>query len=691
MKDARAATRSGEHQAATASSGHARSRIGLCLWVAAVAALLSAVPARAGLIHAPDIRLLSQTAHEMSAEGRSNAPVVNQNGLETAYSSNALNLVSPPFTNFLNQVYARNLDIVTSELVSVPPAGRAGNRASQSSGFPPGISGDGRFVAFSSLATNLVAENTGGLENVYVYDREQDTMELISRGLTGPSDGASTFPKISADGRFVVFQSAATNLVTEPGDAPVDIYLFDRADGTMRRVSVSSDGTPGNGQSITPNISEDGLVVAFASRAVNLTSDPTPGTFEQIFVHERVSGLTEMVSVNDAGTPGNATSFLPDLTRDGSQVAFKSEAFNLVPNDTNGWPDVFVRDRPAHTTQRVSVDDFGNQSNGLSGGPGISGDGRFVAFPSFASNFVPDDGNGQSDIYVYDRFPPPPHQQGVIARVTVGMDGAEPNNGVADFPATISADGRWIGFASASSNLVPNDNNNEFDAFLACNPFDQFECAPPTATPSATPTVTPTPTGGTMACVGDCNGDGQVTVDDLIRMVNIALGLTPLCPNDENGGCLAGDANCDCAITVDEIIRAVRNALNGCTDFDTCTIEEHTLMCCEGPPPSTRTATATPPVTPTATPTTPGQGVCVGDCNGNGSVTIDDLIRMVNIALGNQSICPDGTGGCLAGDSNCNCDITVEEIIQSVNNALNGCTIFNTCDPVEHEMMCCEG
>ena len=114
-------------------------------------------------------------------------------------------------------------------------------------------------------------------------------------------------------------------------------------------------------------------------------------------------------------------------------------------------------------------------------------------------------------------------------------------------------------------------------------------------------------------------------------------------------------------------------------------------MCCEGPPPPTRTATPTPPVTPTTTPTTSGEGVCVGDCNDNGAVTIDDLIRMVNIALGNQSICPDGTGGCLAGDSNCNCEITVEEIIQSVNNALNGCTIFNTCDPVEHEMMCCEG
>jgi hypothetical protein len=362
----------------------------------------------------------------------------------------------------------------------------------------------------------------------------------------------------------------------------------------------------------------------------------------------------------------------------------------LVPNDTNGWPDVFVRDRTAGTTQRVSVDDFGNQANGLSGGPGISADGRFVAFPSFASNFVPEDGNGQSDIYVYDRFPPGLNH-GLIARVTVGLDCSEPDQGVADFPATVSADGRWIGFSSAATNLVPNDLNNSPDAFLACNPFDEFDCAPPTPTPS----VTPTATVAAKPCVGDCNGDGEVTIDDLIHMVNIALGLAPICPNDGNGGCLAGDATCDCQITVDEIIRAVQNSLQGCHDFGNCTLDQEQQMCCEAPPvtgspTATRTVTPTPPVTPTATPTMPSAGLCVGDCGGTGEVSIDDLIRMVNIALGLQSICPSGgMGGCLAGDSSCTCDISVDEIVQAVNNALNGCTIFNTCDPTQHVAMCC--
>lgn len=668
MKDARAVTVRGEQRLAA---------VGL-----AVCALLITAPCGAQL-HPPVIKLLSQNARGFAAEGRSEAPTVNLNGLITAYSSNALDLVSPPFQNAINQMYAREVEVITSELLSKGANGRGGNQPSQNSGFPPGISADGRFVTFSSSASNLVNDDLLGLENVFVYDRVAGTIELITRGSDGPANGASNFPKISGDGRYVVFQSIASNFVTGDTNGVSDIYLFDRTDGVMVRVSVAADGDT-DGPSITPNISEDGRDVAYASRATNLVDPPTSGAFEQIFVTDWRALTTELVSLSSDGMPGNAVSFLPAPNGDGTQIAFKSEAFNLVPNDTNGVPDVFVRNRTAGTTQRVSVDSFGNESNGLSGGPGISADARFVAFASFASNFVPEDGNGQSDVYVYDRFPPG-RMQGIIARVTVGMNGEEPNNGVSDFPVTVSSDGRWIGFASSASNLVPNDLNNDQDAFLGCNPFDEFECAPPTPTP------TPTDTPGTGPCVGDCDGDGMVSVADLVRMVNIALGLLPICPNDINGGCLAGDANCDCEITVDEIIRGVQNSLQGCHDFGDCTLEQHEQLCCEGPvgtPTDTRTVTPTPPVTPTATPTTPG-GLCVGDCDDSGGVSVAELIRMVSIALGLQSICPDGGPGCLAGDANCNCEITVDEIIQAVNNALFGCTFFDTCDPVEHEELCC--
>jgi Tol biopolymer transport system component len=664
------------------------------LLAAAVAAVL---PVHAGALERA-IYLISQTSRGQSAEGRSEGPAVDGNGILTAYTSNALNLTSPPQPTFRDQIYLRDITQTTSSLVSKAPDGKAGNRPSQPGGFAPGISADGRFVAFSSQATNLTPDDANVFEDVFVANVETGAIELISRGSDGPANGVSTFARLSGDGRYVVFQSNATNLVADDTNGVTDVFVYDRVDGIMRRVSVGSDGAETDGPSITPTISDDGRYVAFASRATNLVSPSPGGGFEQIYVADWQTQSVQLASVNDQGVPANAISFLPDLTADGGQVAFKSEAFNLVPNDTNGVPDVFVRDLTANTTQRVSVDDFGNQSNGLSGGPGISADGRFVAFASFASNFVPDDGNGFSDVYVYDRFPPG-RAQGLIARVTIAInDFGEPNDGVADFPVSISADGRWIGFASAASNLVENDVNNDLDAFLACNPFDAFGCAPPT----------PTPTPGELPCVGDCTGDGQVTIDDLIRMVGIALGLRSVCGDDEGmGACLAGDADCDCQITVDEIIQAVNNSLMGCMTFGSCSLPEHELMCCAGSPtPNTPTATVTPTMTPhgaiptaTATPTPPAtstpttSGPCVGDCNGNGTVTVDDLIRMVNIALDLQPLCPgEGGGGCLSGDANCDCQITVDDIIRAVNNSLaDTCIDFGNCQLPEHEAECCGG
>ncbi len=668
------------------------------LLLAAAVALV--IPAHAGAFERA-IYLISQTSRGQSAEGRSEGPSVDGNGILTTYTSNALNLVSPPFTTFRDQIYLRNINQTTSGLVSKAPDGKAGNKPSQPGGFAPGISADGRFVAFSSQATNLAPDDANVFEDVFVANTATGEVQLISRGMDGPANGTSTFARLSGDGRYVAFQSSATNLVPDDTNGVTDVFLYDRDDGTTRRVSIGSDGAETDAPSITPTISDDGRYVAFASRAKNLVSPPTSGAFEQIYVADWRTQSVQLGSLNDQGQPGNGISFLPDLTADGHQVAFKSEAFNLVPNDTNGEPDVFVRNLTENTTQRVSVDDFGNQSNGLSAGPGISADGRFVAFASFASNFVPDDGNGLSDVYVYDRFPPG-RDRGLIARVTIAInDDGEPNDGVADFPVSISADGRWIGFASAASNLVENDFNNNLDAFLACNPFDAFQCAPPTATP--TPSMN-------FPCIGDCTDDGQVTIDDLIRMVNIALGLRGVCGDDEGvGACLAGDADCDCQITVDEIILAVNNSLMGCTTFDTCDLTQHEMMCCVQPPGGTPTATPTPPSgsgtpTDTATPTPPmtatatetssgPTGPCVGDCNGNGSVTIDDLIKMVNIALDLQPLCPSESGtGCLAGDANCDCRITVDDIIRAVNNSLQDvCDDFGSCDLPEHEAQCCSG
>ena len=361
-------------------------------------------------------------------------------------------------------MYARVLsDLPFTERVSVTPDGGEPNGASQQSGFAPAISGNGELVAFSSRATDLIPGGTDGLENVFIYDRAADVTERISIGIGGEPNGASSFPDISASGRYVVFQSLASNLVENDTNGEIDVFLFDRDTDTTLRVSVASDGQQSDGVSITPAISDNDLVIAFASGATNLVSEDT-NRVNQIYVHEWQSGETELVSVSSDGRVGNRASFLPDLNADGSLVAFKSEAFNLVADDTRGVPDVFVHSRANGETERVSVDSFGNQANDLSSGPGISGDGRFVAFVSFASNLVPDDANLFSDVYVFDRA------IRAIARVTVGLGGSESNAGVPDFPPRVSADGRWIGFASNASNLVPNDINNATDAFLACNP-----------------------------------------------------------------------------------------------------------------------------------------------------------------------------------------------------------------------------
>ncbi len=188
-----------------------------------------------------------------------------------------------------------------------------------------------------------------------------------------------------------------------------------------------------------------------------------------------------------------------------------------------------------------------------------------------------------------------------------------------------------------------------------------------------------------------------------VAKVNIALGLQSVCGGEDGVcQCLAGDANCDCEITVDEIIRAVSNSLNGCHDYGDCTLEEHADICCGGPI-ETATATPTPPpgaptdtptlgtptgtTTATVTPTSGPAGPCIGDCTGNGEVTIDELIKMVNIALGSFPLC--GPTGCLAGDATCDCEITVDDIVSAVNNSLNGCTTFGDCTLQDHELLCC--
>jgi Tol biopolymer transport system component len=275
-----------------------------------------------------------------------------------------------------------------------------------------------------------------------------DVPEVVSVSTTGErGSGSSSDPSLSADGRFVAFTSWARNLV--PGDTndAGDIFVRDRSAGTTEIVSVSSSGDQGNADSYLPCISSDGRFVAFGSRATNLVADDTNGVSD-VFVHDRVAGTTERVSVSSGGLQADDAAWPPSISGDGRYVAFPSRATNLVPDDTNGAYDVFVHDRLTRTTQRVSVTSAGEQGNRESycGEYAVSADGRYVVFSSRADNLVPGDFNEVSDVFVRDR------QTSQTSRLSVTRDGSEANG--ASSGARISGNGRYLCFWSDATNLA---------------------------------------------------------------------------------------------------------------------------------------------------------------------------------------------------------------------------------------------
>jgi Tol biopolymer transport system component len=330
-------------------------------------------------------------------------PAITANGRLVAFNSAASNLV-PGDTNQNDDVFLHDRGTGSTIRVSVGPLGVQGNGSSDF----PAISTDGRFVAFQSSARNLVPGDTNGFaQDVFVRDRQTRTTELVSVATSGAQgNNGSNFPAISPDGRFVAFESEASNLVPSDTNRQRDVFVHDRQTGRTERVSVSTGGVQGNDFSQSPAISANGRFVAFESFASNLVSGDTNGSTD-VFVHDRHTGTTRRVSVGPRGAQGDFDSNVPAISADGRFVAFESSARNLVPGDTNSVLDVFVRDRQARTTRRVSVRSNGAQGDDDSGAASISPDGRFVAFFSAASNLVPRDTNNAVDVFLRDRGPVP--------------------------------------------------------------------------------------------------------------------------------------------------------------------------------------------------------------------------------------------------------------------------------------------
>jgi Tol biopolymer transport system component len=232
--------------------------------------------------------------------------------------------------------------------------------------------------------------------------------ESVSSG-GAQANGHSLAASISADGRYVAFYSSATNLVAGDTNGARDVFVHDNQTGATTRDSVSGSGAQANGQSFSPSISADGRYVAFYSDANDLVAGDTNNA-DDVFVHDRQSGATTRVSVSSAGGQTDGGSYLPALSADGRYVAFSSESTNLVPGDTNGAVDIFIHDNLSGATTRLSVKANGVEGDGDSIRPALSADGHFAAFDSQAANLVSGDGNGFSDVFLRDATlaPPPP-------------------------------------------------------------------------------------------------------------------------------------------------------------------------------------------------------------------------------------------------------------------------------------------
>lgn len=282
--------------------------------------------------------------------------------------------------------------------------------------------------------------------------------ELVSLNVqaTAAGNGQSDGAALSADGRFVAFGSAATNLVPG-GTTGFNIFVRDLLAGTTILASVND--PPYVGDSGSPSISADGRYVAY--QRSNCTSVFCSMT--DVFVRDLQAGTTTLVSVDRNGMSGHA--FGPVISADGRHVAFTGIGNNFVPNDTNGANDIFVRDLDAGITRLASVNAAGTASgNGMSSNPALSADGRFVAFQSDASDLVAGDGNGATDVFWRDL------QAGLTRLVSVNVAGT--GSGTTGFgspmsgQAMISADGSRVSFVSGASDLVPTDTNQDFDVFL---------------------------------------------------------------------------------------------------------------------------------------------------------------------------------------------------------------------------------
>jgi len=480
------------------------------------------------------------TYYEGQGTGMTGAPAISADGRFVAYKADADNIGR---LHELADVFVYDVLDDVVKRVNVSSTGIQSNFGLAEPD-TVSISADGRYVAFAEFGDSLVPDDENYFHDVFVHDLNTDKTVRVSVSSDGEeADSNSSHPGISADGRFVVFHSRAGNL--DPDFNDLNIYLdvfvhdrdtdengvFDRAGAiSTTHISISNDGDPENGSSMNPSISSDGRYIAFESSANNLVNgddniclytDYMGREYEvpcsDIFVHDRTAGTTERVSVSSGGGQADGKSFMPSISSKGRYVVFLSTAENLVAGDDNEKTDVFVHDRNTGSTERVNLSGSNGQANGSSFGfSSISANGRFVVFTSTADNLVPDDTNGVEDVFQRDR------KTSETKRLSECPCDNEQGNIISQRPV-ISADGRFVAFESAASNLLIDlaDTNHGNDVFV----YEQQI---------------------TMDKPGDVNNDTQIDLKDAKAAIKIFSGLS------QDGLDLAGDVNEDDKIGLPE-------------------------------------------------------------------------------------------------------------------------------------------
>lgn len=410
------------------------------------------------------ISVSSSGTQANAASSTSPAASISADGRYAVFMSSASNLVSGD-TNGQSDVFLR--DMQTGEITRVNTTS-TGAQATGGGVTGATISADGRFVLFASTATNLVSGDTNGVSDVFLKDLQTGSLTRVSTSSSGDqaTGGQSDSPTISADGRYISFFSDATNLVAGDSNGLGDIFVKDMQTGLTTRVNTSSTGAQATGTfAFSPAISANGRYVVFSTGASNLISGDTNGMID-VFRKDLFTG--EIVRVNTSaseaqGTGGLFGAYNANISADGRYIAFSAENTNLVSGDTNGFSDIFVKDLLTGSIIRANTDSNGAQAVGwVSVAPSLSADGRFVAFQSGATNLVPGDTNGIDDIFVKDLH------TGKTERLSVSANGSQASGGNPQ-RVSMSADGRYVIYQAALTNLVSGDTNGVDDVFFTNN------------------------------------------------------------------------------------------------------------------------------------------------------------------------------------------------------------------------------